>query len=190
MQRQGLEAAKLFQSSYIHDVVEKNAQVLNKTYMVTDVAPLETKPKPEGLKLYEKWIKRTGGAEDLNSLVGWVNADLFVTGLKNAGPEFTRQKVVDAINQSKDYKAGGILAGVDWTTADQAASLLHVCQGRRRQVQAGVRRARQAVPLLPGRPQDNANEPGARRLTVGSVAATVPPRHRRRPRWFATWNTR
>ena len=122
MQRQGLDAAKLFQSSYIHDVVQKNAQVLNKTYMVTDVAPLETKPKPEGLKLYEKWIKRTGGAEDLNSLVGWVNADLFVTGLKNAGPEFTRQKVVDAINQSKDYKAGGILAGVDWTTAHQAAS--------------------------------------------------------------------
>jgi hypothetical protein len=90
--------------------------------MVTDVTPLETKPKPQGLKLYEKWIKRTGGAENLNSLVGWVNADLFVTGLKNAGPEFTRQKVVDAINQIKHYDAGGILAGVDWTTAHQAAS--------------------------------------------------------------------
>ena len=122
MQKQGLNATKLFQSSYIHGLVEQNAQVLNKTYMVTDVTPLETKPKPQGLKLYEKWIKRTGGAENLNSLVGWVNADLFVTGLKNAGPEFTRQKVVDAINQIKHYDAGGILAGVDWTTAHQAAS--------------------------------------------------------------------
>jgi len=122
MQKQGLDAAKLFQSSYIHGLVEQNAQVLDRTYMVTDVTPLEAKPKPDGLKLYEKWIKRTGGAKDLNSLVGWVNADLFVTGLKAAGPDFTRQKVVDAINQIKHYDAGGILAGVDWTTAHQVAS--------------------------------------------------------------------
>src|SRR5262249_17148577 len=122
MQKQGLDATKLLQSSYVQSVVEKNAPLLNKTYMVTDVTPLETKPQPQGLKLYEKWIKRTGGARDLNSLVGWVNADLFVTGLKAAGADFTRQKVVDAINQIKDYKAGGILAGVDWTTAHQVAS--------------------------------------------------------------------
>ena len=122
MQKQGLDATKLMQSAYVPDIVEKNAALLNKTYMVTDVTPLETKPKPRGLKLYEKWIKRTDGARDLNSLVGWVNADLFVKGLKGAGPEFTRQKVVDAINQMKDYDAGGILAGVDWTTAHQVAS--------------------------------------------------------------------
>jgi branched-chain amino acid transport system substrate-binding protein len=122
MKKQGLDATKLLQSSYVPDVVQKNAQFLNQTYMVTDVTPLETKPKPEGLKLYEKWIKRTGGARDLNSLVGWVNADLFVTGLKEAGPDFTRQKVIDAINQIKQYNAGGILAGVDWTTAHEVAS--------------------------------------------------------------------
>jgi branched-chain amino acid transport system substrate-binding protein len=122
MKKQGLDATKLLQSSYVPDVVQKNAQFLDKTYMVTDVTPLETKPKPAGLKLYEKWIKRSGGARDLNSLVGWVNADLFVTGLKAAGPDFTRQKVIDGINQIKDYKAGGILAGIDWTTAHRVAS--------------------------------------------------------------------
>lgn len=122
MKKQGLDATKLLQSAYVPDVVEKNAPFLDGSYMVSDVTPLETKQKPEGLKLYEKWINRTGGARDLNSLVGWVNANLFVTGLKAAGPDFTRQKVVDAINQMKDYKAGGILAGIDWTTAHQQAS--------------------------------------------------------------------
>ena len=122
MKKQGLDATKLLQSAYVHEVVEKNAPFMNGSYVVSDVTPLETNPKPEGLKLYEKWIGRTGGAKDLNSLVGWVNADLFVTGLKAAGSDFTRQKVVDAINQMKDYKAGGILAGIDWTTAHSAAS--------------------------------------------------------------------
>jgi hypothetical protein len=46
-----------------------------------------------------------------------MNADLFYQGLKAAGPEFTRQKVVDAINTMTDYRAGGLLPGIDWTTA-------------------------------------------------------------------------
>src|SRR6266511_255748 len=52
-----------------------------------------------------------------NALTGWINADLFYQGLKAAGPDFTRQKVVDAINQMTDYTASGLLGGIDWQTA-------------------------------------------------------------------------
>ena len=51
--------------------------------------------------------------------MGWINADEFVTGLKAAGPNFTRQKVVDATNKLTHYTAGGIVAPIDWTTAHQ-----------------------------------------------------------------------
>ena len=52
------------------------------------------KPKPAGLKNYTKWMKKAGDELNENSLAGWINADLFVyTGLKAAGPDFTRQKV-------------------------------------------------------------------------------------------------
>ena len=106
-------------NAYNHEFVKKNAKVLDGNYLFTPFTPFETKPQPAGLKLYEKWIKKTGGARNEHSLDGWLNADLFVTGLKAAGPDFTRQKVVDAINKMTDYKANGMLPGVDWTIAHE-----------------------------------------------------------------------
>ena len=69
-----------------------------------------------------KWLKKSGGAQTENSVYGWLNADLFVTGLKAAGCDFTRQKLVDAINQLKDYNANGFVPPVNWTTAHQQAN--------------------------------------------------------------------
>jgi branched-chain amino acid transport system substrate-binding protein len=40
-----------------------------------------------------------------------------VTGLRGAGPDFDRQKVIDAVNRLTDYTADGVLDGVDWTHA-------------------------------------------------------------------------
>jgi hypothetical protein len=54
------------------------------------------------------------------ALHGWVVADLFVTGLRAAGEDFTRASLVDAINEMTDYDAGGIIRPVDWTTAHEA----------------------------------------------------------------------
>ena len=53
--------------------------------------------------------------------IGWLNADLFVRGLKAAGCDFTRQKVVDAVNQMTSYSGDGLVAPVDWTKAHQTA---------------------------------------------------------------------
>ena len=119
MKKQGLDAIQALPNAYNHEFVQKNAEVLDGDYSFTPFTPFETKPKPAGLKLYEKWIKKTGGARNEHSLDGWLNADLFVTGLKAAGPDFTRQKLVDAINKMKDYTANGLLPGVDWSTAHQ-----------------------------------------------------------------------
>jgi ABC-type branched-subunit amino acid transport system substrate-binding protein len=119
IKKQGLDAVQVLPNSYDQKLVEENAEVLDGSYVFTVFSPFEAKPKPAGLKLYEKWIKK--GDYDLseNSLVGWLNAALFVEGLKAAGPDFTQQKVVDAINSITDFTAGGILPGVDWTKAHE-----------------------------------------------------------------------
>lgn len=122
MKKQGLDAIQIMPNAYNHDFVEKNAQFLEGYYLFTPFAPFETKPKPAGLKLYEKWIKKTGGDKNENSITGWLNADLFVTGLKAAGPDFTQQKVVDSINALTDYTARGLLPGTDWTTAHETGN--------------------------------------------------------------------
>jgi ABC-type branched-subunit amino acid transport system substrate-binding protein len=119
MKKQGLDAVQILPNAYDHELISKNADLLDGDYSFTPFAPFETKPKPPGLKLYDKWIKKAGGARNEHSLDGWLNADLFVTGLKAAGPDFTQQKVVDAINKITDYRAQGLLPGVDWTVAHE-----------------------------------------------------------------------
>jgi ABC-type branched-subunit amino acid transport system substrate-binding protein len=119
MRKQGLDAIMVAPSLYNAELVEANAEVLEGFYANTNFTPFETRPKPQGLKLFDKWMNRTNGERNQNSMVGWINADLFVEGLKAAGPNFTQQKVVDAINQMTDYNAKGLLAGVDWTRAHE-----------------------------------------------------------------------
>ncbi len=119
MQKQGLDAVQYLPNAYNHEFIEENARFFQDDYVLTFFTPFEVRPKPRGLKLYEKWIKRSGGKKNENSLSGWINADLFVTGLEAAGPDFTRQKVVDAVNAITDYDAKGLLAGIDWTTGHE-----------------------------------------------------------------------
>jgi ABC-type branched-subunit amino acid transport system substrate-binding protein len=119
MKKQGLDAIQAMPNAYNLSFLEKNADIVNGNYLFTVFTPFETRPKPAGLKLYDKWIKKTGGDKNENSITGWLNADLFVTGLKAAGPDFTQQKLIDAINSLTDYTANGLLAGTDWTKAHE-----------------------------------------------------------------------
>ena len=110
MKKQGLNAPMILPNAYNQERIAKNADVAEGSYVFTLFTPFETKSKPQGLKLYDKWIKKSGGAKNENSLYGWLNADLFVRGLKAAGCDFTRQKVIDAVNQMTDYTADGLIA--------------------------------------------------------------------------------
>jgi ABC-type branched-subunit amino acid transport system substrate-binding protein len=107
----------LFVQNYESDVLTNFSDVLEGAYVFTTVAPTETEPPPPGLVDYKKWIAGIPGAKvGEQSIVGWVNAELFYEGLVAAGPEFTQQSVVDAINQFTDWDANGVVPPVNWTT--------------------------------------------------------------------------
>jgi branched-chain amino acid transport system substrate-binding protein len=114
MRKQGLNAPQYLPNAYNQKFMETNAQFYEGSYVLTFFTPFEVKHQPPGLKLFLKWTKKSGSPENENSLAGWINADLFYQGLKAAGPDFTRQKVIDAINKMTDYTAGGILGGINW----------------------------------------------------------------------------
>jgi branched-chain amino acid transport system substrate-binding protein len=117
MKKQELDAVQYLQNSYNHKFIQENAAFFEGSYVSTFFTPFEVKPRPKGLKDFQKWMKKGDFEQNENSLAGWINADLFYKGLKAAGPEFTRQTIVGAINKMTDYTAGGLLAGIDWTTA-------------------------------------------------------------------------
>lgn len=134
MRKQGLNVPMVLPNAYNQQRIAANAQVANGSYVFTEFAPFESNPQPPGLKLYLTWIKKSGGQQTENSVYGWLNADLFVTGLKAAGCNFTRQSVVDAINKLTNYNANGFLPPVNWTTAHQQSqgcfSFLKIVNGK------------------------------------------------------------
>ena len=77
----------------------------------------------------------------------------FYEGLKAAGPDFTRQKVVDAVNANTDYTANGLLGGVDWRTAhsqEAANDCVVYSKIEDGKFKPAFGQAGQAVRLLPG----------------------------------------
>jgi len=120
MKKQGLDAVQYLPNAYNQKFMSENAPFFQGSYALTFFTPFEVKQKPKGLKDFQKWMKKGGFEQNENAVAGWINADQFVTGLKEAGPDFTRQKVIDAINAEKNFTAHGLLAGIDWSVAHQA----------------------------------------------------------------------
>jgi len=46
---------------------------------------------------------------------GWINADMAVTGILEAGPQFDRAGMIAGLNGLTDYDAGGVLPSLDMT---------------------------------------------------------------------------
>jgi branched-chain amino acid transport system substrate-binding protein len=115
MRQQGLNAIQYLPNGYDHDFMDKNGGFFEGSIVAVLVAPYETRPLFPALKEYVTWMDRRGSQKTENAEVGWVNAAQFVDGLRGAGPQFTRQKVIDAINRETAFDAGGLIPPINWT---------------------------------------------------------------------------
>ena len=78
-------------------------------------APFEFRPKPPGLVEFDKWMGKTEYEKNELAMAGWLSAAMFYEGLQGAGPNFTRQKVIDALNKMTDQTLGGLIPARNWT---------------------------------------------------------------------------
>jgi ABC-type branched-subunit amino acid transport system substrate-binding protein len=115
MKKQQLNAAQVLPNGYDHEFLSEFGDLFEGSYVRTDFVQWEVEDKPQGLQNYLDWIAKLGTEPSENSISGWLNADLFVKGLQAAGPNFSRQGLIDAINKMTDYDADGLIDGVDWT---------------------------------------------------------------------------
>lgn len=115
LKKQDLKAVQYIPNGYDTELTNDFGDLFEGSYVLTFFTPFETEKKPPGLEKYLDWIKRSGATPSENSIDAWLNAALFVDGLKAAGPRFDRQRVIDAINSFKNWTADGLLSGVDWT---------------------------------------------------------------------------
>jgi ABC-type branched-subunit amino acid transport system substrate-binding protein len=127
MRQQGLNAIQSLPNGYDHDFIEKNGGFFEGSIVAVQEAPIETKPKFKALSDYITWMDKANLKKTENSEVGWVNADTLVTGLRDAGPNFTRQKVVDALNKQTAFDAGGLIGPINWTKQHTDRHYPYIC---------------------------------------------------------------
>jgi ABC-type branched-subunit amino acid transport system substrate-binding protein len=118
MTRQGLEAPHYMPRAYDYDFLQEFGDEFEGSYVLLQMLPREWDPQPPSMEAFEAWMAETGQEENrMNELAlsGWISADMFVTGLRLAGPEFTRETVVSGLNTLTDYTAQGLIPPMDWT---------------------------------------------------------------------------
>ena len=76
----------------------------------------------EEIQTFNEWVDAQA-TDDIaeQTMVGWINADLFVDGLLATGPEFSREALLTTINTTfTAHDANGLINPVDWTRQHDA----------------------------------------------------------------------
>ena len=112
--------AQYWLSGYDESAIASYASLMQGVYFLIGHVPFEsariTPGKYPGMDLYlaelAKYFPHELPGEA--SLAGWVDADMFVTGLRLAGRDLTRSRLVNALNALSGFTADGIVSPIDW----------------------------------------------------------------------------
>lgn len=115
MDKQGLDVVQHMPQGYDASYVSENAEVLEGNYIVPQFTAFEHEPQPETMQQFLEWIDKTGAEPVELAMQGWIAARQFHEGLKLAGPQFDREKVIAALNGVTDFTADGMIVPIDWT---------------------------------------------------------------------------
>jgi branched-chain amino acid transport system substrate-binding protein len=115
MQKQGLDAVQHLPNGYDAELIAANADLLEGSIVIPQFVAFENEPQIPEVQTYLEWMDTIGKEPVEVATVGWILAEMFVEGLKLAGPEFSQQKVIDALNTLTDYNGNGFIQPLDWT---------------------------------------------------------------------------
>lgn len=115
LQRQGMDnVVMIHPNTYNQTFVDAAGNVFEGDYVVPQFRPFEATANDSQAK-FKDYIAKVGAEPTELAMVGWINAATAFDGLLAAGPDFNRQKVIDATNTFTAYTAGGLAAPIDWT---------------------------------------------------------------------------
>jgi len=116
LKRQGMDNVTLYHTNtYDQKFVSDAGDLFQGDYIQAAFRPFEADAGSSALAAYKDWMSKDGKQLSEIALDGWINADLAYQGLKGAGPNFDRQKVIDATNQLTNYTAEGLVQPIDFT---------------------------------------------------------------------------
>ncbi len=119
LRQAGLTNVKMYwPNGYDNETLASYKDLMEGVYFGLQHVPSESAGQVPEMQRFLDAMKRDYPSESLREtmLFGWINAKLFVEGLKTVGKDVTRKKLVDAINKMTHFDADGLIPGIDWTT--------------------------------------------------------------------------
>jgi ABC-type branched-subunit amino acid transport system substrate-binding protein len=115
MRKQNMDAIQYLPNGYDAELIAANGEFFQGDIVGIPFVPFQFRPKPAGMVEFDKWMDKAGYDKNENSINGWISAAMFYEGLKGAGENFTRAKVVGALNKLTAQTIGGLIPPRNWT---------------------------------------------------------------------------
>ncbi|HEV7524465.1 MAG TPA: ABC transporter substrate-binding protein [Acidimicrobiia bacterium] len=115
MKKQGLNAVQQLPNAYDHEAMAASGGVFEGNFISPLYVPWEVTPQSPATQEYLAYTSAHNVKTVELTQDGWIMAAMFLDALKLAGPEFTKQKVIDALNTQKGESPGGMIVPIDWT---------------------------------------------------------------------------
>jgi ABC-type branched-subunit amino acid transport system substrate-binding protein len=124
LQQNGVNGVKqVWLDGYDLSTLKKYPSLMQNTYFLLQHVPFQAGPQFPGvfpgLKSYLEMMNRYEPAYTANEVAmeGWLDAALFVQGLRAAGPSPTQAKLLDAVNHITNFTGDGLITPVNWENA-------------------------------------------------------------------------
>jgi len=118
LQRQGIrkDVKMAHANTYDQKFVKDAAGLFDGDIVQVSFRPFEADPGDSQLAQFNEWMEKQDFQPTEMAIDGWINADTFYEGLKAAGPDFDRKKVIDASNEKlTEFTAGALIPPIDWS---------------------------------------------------------------------------
>jgi branched-chain amino acid transport system substrate-binding protein len=115
MRKQDMKATQYLPNGYDVNLIAANKEFFQGDIVGVPFVPFQFRPQPPGMVAFNKWMDKAGYEKNEIAINGWISAAMLYEGLKGAGPNFTRQKVIDYLNTLTDQTVGGLIPPRNWT---------------------------------------------------------------------------
>jgi ABC-type branched-subunit amino acid transport system substrate-binding protein len=117
LKRQGMDdVTMIHDNTYDQAFVEEAGDLFEGDYVTVTFRPFEAETAGSELENFKEWMEETGSEITEPAMAGWINATTAYEGIKAAGPDFTRERVIAESNeQLTEYTAGGLVSPIDFS---------------------------------------------------------------------------
>jgi branched-chain amino acid transport system substrate-binding protein len=120
IKQNNLHIIQTWPNGYDQATLNKYADLMEGVYFSTGFTPFQAAKSSKGMQQFLAEMHKRFPNDQISEvqLAGWLSANMFVDGLKAAGKDVTRTKLINAVNGFHDFTGNGIWpaqAPRDWT---------------------------------------------------------------------------